>query len=272
MKARGAELSSAVDAHSGRELLWCGDPDIWSGTAPILFPVVGRMRGGGIEVNGKFYPMPTHGFAAHSTFELVTSSPRKLILALHDSEQTRASYPFRFRLQVAFSLYRNVLSVDYVVENPAEAPLIFSLGSHPAFALPAATMEEAQAEVRFDSSAGARCHRIRNNLLGPAERSPLQGNRLPLTGDTFAEDAIILRDLNANRVALYATGERLISMDTGGMPHLGLWAKPNAPYLCIEPWITTDDGTDAPLDIARKPGFIHLAPDQQYRTGYRIML
>jgi len=272
VNTRGAELVSLFDVERGRELLWQGDSAIWAGTAPILFPVVGRLREGGFCYRDRFYPMAIHGFAAASDFVLESISPATITLCLLDNEHSRALYPFEFALRVHFRLTGHALRVEYEVHNPSGDPLIFSLGSHPAFALPAKTMEEASAEVRFDQSEKDACHRIRNGLLGSEEVWPILENRLSLSADTFDEDAIILRNLRSRNVTLYAHGERLLTLDTGGAPHLGLWAKPNAPYLCIEPWLTTDDSAETPLAIAEKPGFISLGAGENFRAHYRVLI
>ena len=39
LKSLGGELTSIKDA-SGTEYLWQGNPDFWSGQAPVLFPIV----------------------------------------------------------------------------------------------------------------------------------------------------------------------------------------------------------------------------------------
>lgn len=272
VSALGAELHSLYDKHQSRELLWSGNPGIWVGRAPILFPVVGRMRNGGFEYRGKFYSMPIHGFAAHSLFDFVSGTEESLVLELRDSDATRECYPFSFVLQVTFNLQCNRLCVGYSVSNPSDAPLVFSIGSHPAFALPGVDMEGSNAEVRFSDAEDDTCYRIRDGLLGGEEKWDVERDRLVLGGDTFAEDAIILRNVNSSHVSIHACGERIVSIDTGGMPHLGLWAKPNAPYVCIEPWITTDDSADTPLDIEQKPGFVHLMPGQRYDCGYQVFL
>ena len=44
------------------------------------------------------------------------------------------------------------------------------------------------------------------------------------------------------------------------MPHLGIWTKPGAPFLCVEPW----QGYAAPEgfagELATKPGIVRLEP------------
>ena len=37
---KGAEIQS-VKSKNGTEFMWCGDEKVWSGRAPILFPICG---------------------------------------------------------------------------------------------------------------------------------------------------------------------------------------------------------------------------------------
>lgn len=44
------------------------------------------------------------------------------------------------------------------------------------------------------------------------------------------------------------------------LPHLGIWTKPGAGYICIEPWqgYASPEGFDG--ELADKPGMISIAP------------
>ncbi|KUJ82984.1 aldose epimerase [Microbulbifer flavimaris] len=271
VREHGAELCSLVDHKSQRELMWRGDPEIWAGTAPILFPVVGRLKDGGFHCNGRWYDPGKHGFAARRKFSLLHADDQSLTLVLRADEVTREQYPFDFALQVCFRLEEQSLSVRYRVENNGQGNMPFSLGSHPAFALPGETMETSDSYLEFECEERGECFRLQNDLLAEnPEPLAIAGRRLQLRRETFARDALILKNVRSRKVRLFARGERLLEFDTGGLPHLGLWAKPNAPYVCIEPWHTTDDMPSAPTELAAKPGFISLAPGEVFETGYRI--
>ena len=67
----GAELSSfKVD---GKEYLWQRDPEVWPGSAPVLFPIVGMLKGEGETtlIDGKPYHMEIHGFARDMDFKFL---------------------------------------------------------------------------------------------------------------------------------------------------------------------------------------------------------
>src|SRR5438309_1570334 len=99
----GAQLSVLRDAN-GRDLLWDGDPAIWAGRAPVLFPIVGELAGGKYQLGGKFYSLSRHGFARGKPFSVVGASASTATFRLSADESTLAVYPFQFELDIRFAL------------------------------------------------------------------------------------------------------------------------------------------------------------------------
>src|SRR6478736_61660 len=97
----GAELVRLQDGN-GLDLLWDGDPALWTGRSPLLFPIVGETTGNRIRVAGASYGMGRHGFARTSTFALVASGPSHCTWRLEANGETRRQYPFEFRLDVTY--------------------------------------------------------------------------------------------------------------------------------------------------------------------------
>jgi galactose mutarotase-like enzyme len=91
--AHGAELCSLKTA-DGLELLWQAGPE-WKRHAPLLFPIVGRLKGDQLHHRGRSYPMTQHGFARDSRFAWEERTPSSCRLVLTDSEQTRNPLSFR---------------------------------------------------------------------------------------------------------------------------------------------------------------------------------
>ena len=71
----GAELTHLRDA-DGRELMTDADPAFWTGHAPILFPIVGRLNGDVLHIAGAAYPMRQHGFARRLPFAVTDHGAR----------------------------------------------------------------------------------------------------------------------------------------------------------------------------------------------------
>src|ERR1700740_438500 len=97
----GAELWRLQDA-PGRDLLWDGDPAWWTGRAPLLFPIIGRLPGDRFIHDGQTYELPKHGFARRRVFEVVRREPALARFRLAADAETRAAYPFDFVLEAEF--------------------------------------------------------------------------------------------------------------------------------------------------------------------------
>lgn len=261
----GAELWSLTD-RQGREFMTAGDPAFWSGHAPLLFPIVGGLNGGRYRVDGREYELPRHGFARRSQFELVEASESAARFRLCDSDDTRAVYPFAFELDIAFRLDGSVLHVEATVRNPGAAALPFSFGYHPAFAWPlpgdAAKADhvivfaetEPQPIRRVDPESGV--------LLREARPTPVDGHHLALDASLFEDDAVIWDDLTSRALTFGTPGGTQLSIAFPDMPMLGLWQKPGAPFLCIEPWQGHADPVGFGGDVREKPGIVELAPGE----------
>jgi len=268
----GAELVSLSDA-AGRQFLWNGDPAWWTGHAPILFPIIGELAGGTYRLGGRSYSLARHGFARRSTFRCEEHEPgSRARFRLEDDEATRAVYPFPFSLDLLYEVRGRTLTVVATVINRGDQPMPFSLGLHPAFAwpLPGGGDKDAH-KIVFEQPEPAPIFRLdANGLLAHSEPSPVKDGTLALSSALFAEDALIL-DQPASRQLCYR-GENGVGIDIAfdGFPQLGIWQKPGAPFLCIEPWAGLADPADFTGDFREKPGILQLAPGAE--RGFRMDL
>ena len=105
-------------------------------------------------------------------------------------------------------------------------------------------------------------------LLSERQPSPVEGRRLELRDDLFTEDALIFTDLASRSVSYGADAPRArhIRVDFENLPLLGVWTKPGAGYICIEPWQGLSDPEGFAGDIFAKPGIVALAPDVEWRA------
>lgn len=263
VSARGAELQR-LHTVAGEEILWDGNPDVWAGRSPLLFPVVGNVKDDHITVRGKHYPLLRHGFARTSTFELVESSTARCTWRLRANDETRARYPFAFQLDVAYALDGARLTMRATVANEGAEPMPASFGFHPAFRwplVPGGTRENH--DVRFEKPEPEPIRRLAGGLLGAPERTPVAGARLSLSDALFERDALIFDRLQSRRLTYGpATGRRL-QLDFPAMPHLGIWSKSGARFVCLEPWQGFADPSDFDGELAKKPGIVAIPPQSE---------
>lgn len=273
--AHGAELCSLKSA-AGLEFLWQAGPE-WKRHAPLLFPIVGKLKNDTLHHRGKSYPMTQHGFARDLRFEWLERDRSSCRLVLADDAQTRTRYPFAFRLTVTYTLRGTDLDVSFEIENPDEEMLPASLGGHPAFnwpLLPGVSKESYRLTFSRDEPAAIR--RLKDGLLRPQpELSPIRGRELALSEKLFDDDAIILDDPASTSVRYAAPEGPSIEISWESFRELGIWSKPGgAPFLCIEPWrgYASPQGFDGQFDgqFADKPGLMHIKPGETVRLSYRI--
>jgi len=259
----GAELWSLKDA-AGRELMTDADPAFWPGHAPLLFPIVGRVRNDTYRLDGRDYHLPQHGFARRKPFALIARDAASAVFRLEADAETRAAYPFDFRLDMAFALDGATLHMTATVINVGDADMPFSFGYHPAFAWPlpygGAVSDH---RVVFERTEPAFIRRVGDEpglIALESVPSPVVEDTLAPTYAMFASDALIWDDLESRSLTWGAPGMPSLRMDFPDTPWLGLWQKPGARYLCVEPWAGMADPVGFEGTIWDKPGIIRLAP------------
>lgn len=268
---QGAELQSLKLADS-LELLWQADPKVWARHAPHLFPIVGRLKNDTLHHEGKTYTMTPHGFARDLPFACESKSDRHCTHLLTDSEQTRARYPFAFELRITHALEGNTLSISYALRNPANTELLTSIGTHPAFNWPLKPgIERAAHSMTFERDEPAPIRRVAGGLLKTETYStPVKNRVLHLADDLFVDDVVIFDKLNSRALTYTASGAPKIQVKFPDFPHLGIWTKPGAGFVCIEPWQGHASPEDFDGKFRDKPGVVNVAPQSERTWQYMI--
>jgi len=276
IRPKGAELTSIFDKKNGVEHLWQADASIWGWHAPNLFPVVGACLNDQIVVQNQAYPIQRHGFARHSEFGVQESSATSAVYSLLSSEKTLAVFPYHFELQVAYALDGDRLLVTYRVLNQDEKPVFFSLGAHPAFNVPFFTGEAySDYFLEFEREEELTTYLLDPSGLfsGAAEPVPTEGRRLHLTEHLFDRDALVFKNHTSRRVSLGSTRhDRRVTVAFPDFDYLGLWAKPGAPFVCIEPWLGCADTEHNPLPFEEREGIQRLAVGERFEAEFTITI
>lgn len=255
---------------AGVDLLWPGDPAVWPGVAPILFPVVGWTRAGQVRIGSAHYPLRLHGFAAEAEFAVAEVGEDRARLVLQDGPQTRAVYPFGFRLEIEYRLSPNAMEAALAVTNTGDAAMPYAVGLHPGFRWPLAG-STAPHTIVFEAPERPHVPVIAPGGLFSAKQRPvpLEHATLRLTPGLFAHEALCFLNL-ASRKLLYDNGAGqglLVTMQD--FPHVALWARPPAPFVAIEAWTGHGDPENFDGDLFEKPSMIVLAPGARRRHAVR---
>ncbi len=275
VKEEGAELCSFKNLETGVEYIWQADPEIWGSHAPNLFPVIGVLKDGEYHFESQTYQMPKHGFIRYNkAVQLKERTENKLVFELMYSEESLKQYPFRFNFRISFMLEHNQLRVSHRITNLDEKTMYFSLGGHPAFNAPISKNEDYEDYyLEFDQKLDLRTNLLSEDGLVSDKTKGILDNedKIHLHEDLFINDALIFKNIPSKKVALKSKNSgKVLSVEYSDFKNLGIWAKPGAPYVCIEPWLGIADVEGTDQNLKTKEGIEQLDPGKDFEATYVI--
>lgn len=270
--SHGAEIKSIQK--NGTEYMWSGDPKYWGRTSPVLFPFVGSVSNGVYRIDDTEYPMGQHGFARDMEFTLSSQSSKSLVFSLSSNEETLRKYPFDFVLKITYTIEENTLIVSWMVENPSEAPMYFSIGAHPAFNCPIKDGNQCDYKLKFNSDNDIEYFLLKNGLIDKSKKYTLSLNNgySDIIPGMFDNDALIIEDGQASEISLcYPDGSEYVTVKTSA-PLFGIWspAKKNAPFICIEPWYGRCDADGFTGELSEREYSNTLRAGEIFRAEYTV--
>lgn len=276
----GAELISLKIKKDGE---WVGllvndddtDPqhDYWKRHAPFLFPIVGGLQNDtSITSDGKTISLPSHGFARITTFNKINSGSdnEKAWIEYSISTPDLKKYPWDCSLTIRYTLTDKTLNTEIITQNNSNETMWYQFGWHPGFKAPISGDASKRNNVEISIPNGTYTLKgVDPECLLTNEDSDLTVSK-PLTlSDKELKDTFILdmESVDNRWVSLYDPESNIkTTLTFDDYPHLGLWALPNAPYICLEPWQGCDDYVDqSPFD--QKFGIASLGAGQENRRN-----
>lgn len=269
IKHAGAELFSLKN-NDNKEYIWEGNPDFWGKHSPVLFPIVGTLKNNTYTIDGKEYQLPRHGFARDMEFQLVEKTENSTVFSLKSNSETLKKYPFEFELQLIYTLEDTSLHIEYKVINKSGKKLPFSIGAHPAIALPE-NFENYTFE--FEKQEVLKYYLLENDLISNKTKVLEKTNgMIPLNYKLFENDALIFKTLESKSLTILEKSKPYINVDFKNFPSLGLWTKDQAPFICIEPWLGYSDTSENSGDLFEKEGILILDSDQTFNSKFTITI
>ncbi len=275
VKERGGELCSFKSLKSGKEYIWQADPDVWLAHAPNLFPVIGCLKGDSFIYKGKEYKTPKHGFfRKNDKVKLTGQTDNSLTYGLKYDAETLKIYPFKFEINIDFILKGNTIKVRHRVTNHGDDVMLFSLGGHPGFTCPLNDDEIYEDYyLEFEKTETAPTWQVNKDGLIAKETLPFYDNTniINLNPHIFDNDALVFKNLNSKKVSLKSKkSDQVLTVSFDDFPYLGIWAKPNARFVCIEPWLGIADSVDSDRNLEHKEGILKLKPKDTFTASYFI--
>jgi len=270
----GAQMVSARSG--GCEYIWQGDERFWTGHAPILFPICGRLFEGKYTVDGKEYEMNLHGFARKTEFEVERESDTELVFSLCTSESTLSQYPFDFKLTVSYVLDGQKLVSKAVIANRSDKVMPATFGAHPGFNVPLDTGCFEDWYVEFDTECTPNRLVISDSGLCTGEKFALpleNGKKIKLRHSLFDTDGIFMDKIPHSITLKSDSSARSVTLNYPDMSYLGIWhaARTEAPFVCIEPWCGLPSLEGRRDDLYAKNDMFHILPKKEKTVGYEII-
>ncbi len=267
----GAEVSSIAD-QQGLQYLWQADKTVWGRHAPVLFPIVGKLKNNAYTFNRTGFSLPQHGFARDMLFSIIETRPECCLLELKANGETWNIYPFDFVLRISYQLQNNRLTCTYQVSNSGKEIMWFSIGAHPGFNCPLQPHETFEDYyLEFEPGRYERTVLLEGLRSHDKQALALDNNRLYLTEHLFDNDALVFENTQVSRIALASKASaHRIEMECTGWPYFGIWAKKGARrFICLEPWQGIADALDSSGLLAEKEGIIELAPGRDFSCSFK---
>lgn len=270
---KGAEVRSVKNITTEHEYMWNADETVWSGVSPVLFPVVGKTTNGELQFNGISYPQGNHGFARNAIFKISEHSASSVTLSIITNELNKNEFPFNLEFSVIYTIIGNQLNTIYQVKNLDSQTGYFSVGAHPAFRCPFDNNHDiSDYIIEFENHETNLIHHeitTQAFFTGKTTHTPLQ--TISLNQNTFVDDAIIYNNFTSHQVSLKEKqSNRMIKVSLDGFSWLGLWSKPGADYVCIEPWCGHSDYLGFHGNINEKEAIESILPNEVWRRQYNI--
>ncbi len=266
---KGAELKSILC--NGIENMWDGNPEIWNNTAPLLFPICGSLKNNKYIYEGKEYFLEKHGYAKNTIFDIELLTETKVVLIHKSNNETRRHFPFNYEFRVIYTIENSSIKIEYNVLNTSNKTMYFSIGSHEGYATPEGIEEY---DIIFSKNETLDSMSIYDGRISPKTRSILNNsNILPLREMLFEPGSLIFKNLNSNSVVLRnrKTG-RALQVEFDFAKYFIIWHKPDANFICLEPWAGLTDMVDSSYDIKEKEGIMALDSRKNYIAKHIITI
>lgn len=273
----GAQLNSLVK--DGREYLWQGDAQYWSGQAPVCFPIVGVLADGKAKAFGKPCEMKRHGVARINPFDVFEQHKNSVTFIQKSSENTKKQFPFDYELKIKYTIVGDTVTNEYIITNTGSEKMPFVIGGHPAFNCPLCEDEEFEDyKVVFDKPISKPCLRPDHHtgLVDVSKKyDVMKGtDTLNLKHNLFEEnDALIFENCQAKSATLTGKNGKGIKIEFQDMNNLLVWsAVGNAPFVALEPWTGISNCSDEDEIFENKRGMTVLEPDETVSFKFKITM
>lgn len=271
----GAEIKS-IQTPDGVEYMFQGAPNDWEGTAPNLFPIVGRLRDGYCTCKGTRYEMVIHGFAYLRQFTVLDKTDCYVKMCIKSDDESKKLYPFDFEFTIEYTLLDNTLTTSYGIKNTGSEDMYYSVGAHPGFNVPFTPSGNFdQYYLEFDEECTPYAYVMTEDGFITGEKQPfslIMDKMLPLAGQEIFVPTVFLEGMSKRITLKCNRTRRKVTLRYDDFKYLALWHEDKGPYICIEPWTGTPDKIGDSRELSDKNEMTVLKPEGEHGYSFSISI
>lgn len=275
----GAQLTSIRGTKDNIEYLWKKDPEIWNSSAPIVFPIIGKLNNMEYKLDGKRYSMKSNGLIRYELLQVLYTSENKAILQFTSNQETYRQYPFHCHVVLSFTLNKDTLRMHTDIYNDDDKDMLFNYGGHPGFRIPLQNNESSDDYyVEFEKPENAWIYEVcESGQLTRKQRQFFHDERrFFLRRELFMKEALAFQDVCSEAVAIRNLhNKKAVVLRFSDFDGLGVWSPcKNHPlhFVCLEPWMGHADFIDFNGDLKDRPGMKKLTAHDMFSCEYEIQI
>ena len=277
----GAELKSfKIDGeekiHQGEECVNEKGKPYWDRSFEILFPFVGKCKNNQTILNGKIYQTQIDGLVKDLEFEPITKLDNYHSYIFKSEKRLFEKYPYIFSFIVTYRVDNNKITTKYKVVNENEFDMPFEIGSRPALKIDSNELEKGNYYLEFEQpEETVHFLRLRDGLVGVEYAQNIElfnKKQIPLNSNLFNNDAFIIKGMKNRKITLKHkyTDKPIFTIDFSDFPYLAVFGKKGAPFICLEPWVSTPDSVNGTGVFRQKNNIILLPAKKEFECKYSI--
>lgn len=245
----GAQMSSIYLKKDKLEFLWQKDPAYWQSSAPVPFPIIGRLNNNETLFNGKKYNMKSNGIIRYAKIPVINKTASMIEFLFTNTEEIKQNYPFSCRVKIKYEIQANKLIVSARIYNDDQQEIYFNYAGHPGFRVPLYDYESCNDYyVEFGQKEKVSIYELSDTGQLLPKTIPFLENekRFFIRKNLFIKEALAFIKPKSNVIFVKNICNcHEIKMSFSGFDNLAIWSPyikdKDLKFICLEPWVGHSD-------------------------------
>lgn len=241
----GGQISSIYHKEFELEYLWQKDQSYWASSAPVVFPVIGKLNDLTMKYKGQNYEIKSNGLIRYSKLSIVRAEQNFVELLFKNEGENLKRYPFPCSVLLTYKVISNKLFVSATITNESEEDMHYFYAGHPGFNVPLFTDESCNDYyVEFEGKETLDIYDVCETGQLIDKKIPFfeNENRFFVRKDLFLKEALVFCHPKSKSVSIKSLNhEHEVKVNFDEFDNLAIWSpyikEKDLKFICIEPWI-----------------------------------